>query len=426
MLSPEELEKLTNSIKERGEKMDKAQEEIKSIFAEFKKSNDNKDDGSQDDGINDDKLAKMEKAMATQETLISDLKTEQKKLQIKVNRSGDVPDGDGNSEDPNAVTEKKSWNKFLRTGRESLTEAEFKTLVHCTKDGIVPDKKVLTVGNDTTGGFLAISEFIREIIKEIIEFSPIRAIASVRTTSNESVMQPKRTAVFAALWGNEKGSETETTGLRYGRENIPVHKLRARKDITDEDLVDTEFNLEAELRSEFAEQFAVAEGAAFVAGSGVGRPEGLLEESLIAISDTAASGVLDPDALITTFYELKDGYALNARWLMKRQTIGVTRKLKDNDNQYLWQPGLNGAEQSTLLGKPIVEATDMPTVAAGAKSIMFGDFRRGYQIVDRAGMSMLRDPFTKADDGLTRFFARKRIGGQVKLADALKILRIKA
>ena len=427
-LTAEILQDNMSRLKDMGEKMDTAQEEIKSIFEEFKTANDAKDDGKADDSTNDDKLAKMETAMQKRETEIAELKTLQKKLEIKINRTdGMTGDADGGDEDPNAITEKKSWVKYLVTGRESLSQDEHNTLTHCTKEGEIPKgQKVLTVGNDVTGGYLAISEFVREIIKEIIEFSPIRSIASIRTTANESIMIPKRTAVFAALWGNERGSELETTGLRYGRENIPVHKLRARKDISDEDLTDTEFNLEAELRMEFAEQFAVAEGAAFVSGSGVGRPEGLLEEPDIVITDSAASGVLDSDILITVFYLLKDGYAVNGKWLMKRETIGGVRNLKDSDLQYLWQPGLNGAEQSTLLGKPIVEATDMPVIAAGAKSIMFGDFRRGYQIVDRSGMSMLRDPFTSAEDGTVRFFMRKRLGGQVKLADCLKILRIKA
>ena len=152
----------------------------------------------------------------------------------------------------------KTYDKYLRKGKESLDEME---------------TKVLTVSNDTGGGYLAPPEYVREIVKKVTEISPIRSIARVRQTSARSVQIPSRTGQFSASWVSETGTRSETTGLTYGMEEITAHEEYALVDISEQDVEDSVFNMEAELSTEFSEQFSTAEGPAFVNGTAAGQPE---------------------------------------------------------------------------------------------------------------------------------------------------------
>lgn len=289
-------------------------------------------------------------------------------------------------------------------------------------DDVGPESmKLLSRSDDTTGGFLATPEYVREIIKGVTEVSPLRELCRIRTTSNMSVQVPTRTGTFAAQWTSENATRTETTGLTYGLEDIPAHEMYAMVDITQINLEDSEFDLEGELDSEFIEQFGVTEGAGFITGTGAGQPEGILNNANISTVVSGAAAALTADGLIDLYFDLKTEYARNATFVLARTSIRDIRKLKDTQNQYLWQPGLAGLAPATILDAPYVEATDMPVVAAASTSIAFGDFRRGYTIVDRVSISMLRDPFTQAASGAVRFWARRRVGGQTVLAEAIKL-----
>ena len=319
------------------------------------------------------------------------------------------------------------------------TKAYFDYLRHGTRDEPNPgsealtreEMKALTVGTDPTAGYLAPVEYAREIIKGEVEFSPLRTIARVRPTSRRAVQMPKRTGTFGAVWTAEAGARAETTGLSYGLEEFPTHELYAIVDVSEQMMEDSEFNLEEELRQEFSEQFAVTEGAAFVSGNGAGKPEGLLQHadvaetmsgSAVSIGDSSGQA----DGLIDLYHGLKTAYAVNGTWLLNRATLSEVRKLKDSQNNYIWQPGLASGVANTILGQPYVEVPDMPDVAADANPIVFGDLRRGYVIVDRINLSVLRDPFTQATSGNIRFIARRRVGGQVVLAEAIRKLKVAA
>lgn len=292
-------------------------------------------------------------------------------------------------------------------------------------DGMDPDeRKVLTEGDDTGGGYLAPDDFVTEIIKDTVEFSPLRSIARVRQTGRSVVQVPKRTGVLTAVWADEQELTNETTGLAYGREDLPVSKLKARVDITIEDLEDSAFNIEAELRSEFAEQFGVAEGLAFISGNGVKRPEGILSNSNITSVNSGHASLVQADGLIDLWSDLKSVYASQGRWLFNRKTLGAIRKLKDGNGQYLWIPGLAGGAPATVLDLPYVEMPDMPDIAVDAFPIAFGDFRRGYLIVDRVTITIQRDPFTSGANDIVIFRARKRVGGQVVLPEAIRLQKI--
>lgn len=293
-----------------------------------------------------------------------------------------------------------------------------------TGDLTVDEKKLLTRSDDTTGGFLAPKEFINEIIKGVTELTPIRSVARIRTTTNFSIQIPTRTGQFAAQWVAEMGTRAETDGLRWGLEEIPAHEMYALVDISQQNLEDSGFNLESELNEEFVLQFGVTEGTGFVSGDAAGKPEGFLNNANVETVNSGTSGEVTADGLIDLFFALKTPYALNSTWMMNRLVIRDIRKLKDSGSgtdQYLWQPGLAGLAPATILDRPYLEATDMPVAAAASKSVVIGDWRRGYTILDRLSMAVMRDPFTQATAGAVRFIARRRVGGMTVLPEALKI-----
>jgi len=323
---------------------------------------------------------------------------------------------------PDYGPESKAYFGYLRHGTRDEPNANTAALTR-------EEMKALTVGTDPTAGYLAPAEFAREIIKSEIEYSPLRTIARVRQTSRRSLQMPKRRGTFGAVWTAEAGTRSETEGLSYGLEEFPTHELYALLDVSEQMMEDSEFNLEEELQAEFAEQFAVSEGTAFVTGNGVGKPEGILQNSdvLSTVSGSAAS-IADANGqangLIDLYHDIKTGYALQGWWLLNRATLGAVRKLKDGQNNYIWQPGLANGIPNTILGQPYLEVPDMPDVQANATPIVFGDLRRAYTIVDRISLSILRDPFTQATSGNIRFIARRRVGGQVVLAEAIRRLTV--
>lgn len=306
-------------------------------------------------------------------------------------------------EEDQAYLRKQAFTKLLRAGGKADPTSV-----------LTPEEvKLLSILDNSSAGYLAPTEFVNEIIKSVEEISPVRQAARVMTTSLTAVQIPRRTANAAASWVAESGTISEDTSLQYGLEEIKTHKLAVRVDVTDELLNDSAFDIERELRMEFAEALAQAEGAAFVTGNGVGKPEGLLTNADIASVNSLAAADITASGLIDLYYNQEGEYARNGAWMMKRSTIKAVRQLTDVDGQYLWQPGLQSGQPATLLGAPIFEAVDMPAIAASATPILFGDFRRAYRIVDRVGMQLLRDPFSASTSGQIRWIATKRLGAQV-------------
>lgn len=337
-------------------------------------------------------------------TIIDTLNGRIDELEVKMKRPAQAPGTSGPLSEAKAA-----FLTFARKGAEALTPEQRKSLIR---------------GDDTQGGYLASPEITQEIIKGITEFSPVRRFARVRTTSAKSIQVRKRTASFAAQWTSERGTRSETTGLAYGMEELPAHEMYALVDISLSDLEDSDFDLEAELRSEFEEQFGVAEGTAFVTGNSVGKPEGIMSNDSIGEVVSGAAATITGDGVVALYYELMDAYAQNASWMAKRSTLKAIRQLKDGMGNYLWSPGLAGGIPATILDRPYAEAADMPAIAANAYPLVFGDLRRAYVIADRVRIEVQRDPYTQP--GFVRFHARKRVGGQVVLAEAIKKLKIAA
>lgn len=386
-------------------------------FAEFKKVNDERLENiekGESSAYNDEKLAKLEAKLDSYEEMnqkltVAEQNAEQIKEQVsKIETMVTRPDSGFESKQVDEYL--NAFDSYCRKGLEGLQPDE---------------KKALTVSNDSTGGYLAPPEYVRELLKTITEISPIRSIARVRSTGARSIQIPKRDGQFSAQWVSESGTRSETTGYTVGLEELPAHEMYALVDISEQDLEDTVFDLEAEMQSEFAEQFAKAEGNAFVVGDAVGKPHGFMDHSGVGSVNSGSASAVTADGLISLVHNIKSDYTRNGTFVFNRATLASIRKLKDTAGQYVFQTGmmLGGNMVNTILGHPYVEATDMPSEGSNTFPVAFGDFRRAYMIVDRVNLAVLRDPFTQATTGNVRYIARKRVGGQVVQKEAINKLK---
>ena len=343
--------------------------------------------------------------------------------------------------DGSAIDYKDALGRYEQKGPVGLHTEEMKALHKAVfekwaRQGdegmLVPERKVLTVGDDTTGGYLASSEMSADIVKGIIEFSPVRELAKVRKTSKKSYKQRTRTGTFAAAWASEIGTRTESTGLAYGLKEMPVHELYAYVKISRDDLEDPDFNMEDELQSESSEQFGVAEGTAFISGSGVGKPQGILNGADVGTTNSGHATQLTGDGFVRMYHAIKTPYANRGTWLANRLTLREIRILKDGTGNYIWRPSLADGSPPALLERPYREATDLVAPSSGAtyvasgKPVIFGDLKRAYQIVDRSMMSVIRDIYTAKSTGQVEFMFTRRLDGQVVLAEAVQVLVISA
>lgn len=381
--------------------------DLHEAFAEFKKQNDAslkevKEKGS----ASAERLAKIDSLNET----ISNLEGEIKSIQTAMNRNG----GAGNGGDQDEVAKKQSelMQKYLRKGIESA------------------ELKAMSVDSDEDGGFLVTPAVSSEIVKKVFESSPLRQLASVQSISTDALEILEDLDEAGSGWVGETQARPSTSTPKLKKIVIPVHELYAQPQATQKLLDDAAFNVEAWLAEKVADKFGRDEATAFVSGNGVAKPLGILSYDAgtgfgqVEQVQTAASLTIAADDLIELSYALKEGYKNGAAWLAKRQVIKLFRKLKDTQGRYLWEPGLNGATQSTLLGFPVYEANDMADVAANSLSVGFGNFKSGYQIVDRIGVRVIRDIYSSKPNVL--FYTTKRVGGAVKNFEAIKLLKVKA
>jgi len=398
-----------------------AVEAMAGAFEEFKKVNDTRlaeiEAKGTADPMTEQKLAKIEADLDKFENINQAITQQQKHaegFEAKLNDIETMLKRPANAMEAKEVDlSLKAWDSFMRKGQDNMAPEEV---------------KALTVGTAATAGNLAPAEYVNELIKVISEISPVRSVARVRQTSNKEIEVPSKTATFAAAWTAEGGSRTETTGYTTSLNTIPTHELYALVDISGALLEDSVFDLEAEMNTEFAEQFAKAEGAAFLTGNGTNKPTGILDGSTVASTTAAAAAAIATDDLMDLVHGLQSEYARNAAFMLNRTTLGEIRKLKDTAGQYIFQTGFSGQSglPNTILGHAYVEAVDMADIAAAAKPVVFGDYRRGYMIVDRVALSVLRDPYSQASTGNVRYIARRRVGGEVVLAEAMRALKMAA
>lgn len=289
------------------------------------------------------------------------------------------------------------------------------------------EAKEMSVGSDPDGGYWVTPAASARMLTIIYESSPIRELATVETIGTDSLELPVDEDESDAGWIGETSSRTSNDGTpQVGVQRIPVHEMYAKPKATQKLLEDGSIDVGAWLERKIAEKFARAEATAFVTGNGVKRPRGFASYSAgstrgtIEQVNSGAATTLTFDGLIALVTALKEGYHAGATFLMRRATEGTVLTLKDGQGQYLWRPSVEAGKPNTLLGYPVRQAADMAALAAASLSVAFGNFKAGYTIVDRLGVTVLRDPFSSKP--FVEFYARKRVGADVTNFEALKLL----
>lgn len=312
--------------------------------------------------------------------------------------------------------------------------------IYMRRGGQTPSdvKAAMSVGSDPDGGYSVTPDTSGRIVKKIFETSPMRQVASVVTIGTDRLEGFNDLGEGTAGWVGETAARPATGTAQLGKWEIPVHEMYAFPQATQKLLDDSMFDIEAWLADKTSDKFTRSENAAFLNGDGVLKPRGLMTYPTAATADSSRSwGTFQhiltgtdgtfgtttngTDKLIDLVYSLKAGYRANANFMMSRATIGAVRKIKDGQGNYAWQPSLSALSGGTILGFNVVEAEDMPAMAADSLSVAFGDFREAYQIVDRVGIRVLRDPLTNKP--YVGFYTTKRVGGDAIHFEAVKFLK---
>ncbi|MEM7667070.1 MAG: phage major capsid protein [Pseudomonadota bacterium] len=364
-----------------------------------------------------DLVARQDKAEADIDGLRQDVDEVKARLD-KVSRAASRPAMGGGSV---ASEEVKGFiDGYLRRGRET-------------------EVKSISGTSPSDGGSAVPRQIDAIIARELAEISPIRSIAQVVQTGSAGYRKLVATGGTASGWVSETATRPETDTPQFAEIAPPTGDLYANPAASQSMLDDAGFDLENWLANEIAIEFARAEGAAFVNGSGSDQPEGFLTAPTSAAEDgIRAFGTMQyvgsgdangfdaaPDAkLIDLIHSMKSGHRQGASFVMNSATLATVRKLKTADGAFLWQPGMVEGQPDRLLGYPVIEAEDMPDVAGGSFPIAFGNFRHGYLIAERSATKVLRDPFSNKP--FVHFYATKRVGGKVLDSNAIKLLKIEA
>lgn len=323
---------------------------------------------------------------------------------------------------------KQAHNKYLRRGREELTPDEF---------------RAMSVGSDPDGGYWVTPDTSGRMVTRRRDLSPIRQIAAVQSISSDKLEGTRDIEeVSGGGWVSETGSRSATGTPQIGQWSIPVHEQYENPGATQKMLDDSSVDVEAWLTGKVMDKMARREGQAFVTGTGVGQPRGYASYTTAATADgSRAWGELEhvltgtnggwgaapngSDKLIDLVHKFRPHFRQNLRWVMNRVTLGSARQLKTSDGAYVWLPSMQAGQPSSLLQYPITEAEDTATyTTTGALAVAAGDFQLGYQIVDRIGIRVLRDPYTNKP--YVQFYTTARVGGDVIDFEAIKFLKFAA
>ncbi len=335
------------------------------------------------------------------------LKDDMKVIKAKLNRPHAANNNKPAAENDNSVV--KAFAHFLRTGFDAAPETI---------------RKALTVGADElTGYVLAPEEVSGEFIRNLVEFSPVRALADVRTANSHTVVMPKRLSVTNAKWKGEAVA-SEASEPSFGEMEIGIKELTTHVDLSNWLIEDASADVVGEVSLALAEDFGAKEGKAFVGVSDAAAPSGFMNEATVANTLNGHATNLSADQLIKLMYALPGIYRTRGTWVMNGSTLATIRTLKDGNGNYLWQPSYQAGQPETILGRPVVELIDMPDIGANAFPIMFGDFKAGYRIYDRVAFGVKTNPYLLATEGQVRFHARRRVGAGVVRPDAFRKLKM--
>lgn len=408
--------------------------QIKAAFEQFKEANDQRikalEKGKSDIVLDE----KVDKINAT----ITDLQGQLADVAAKAAARG-LGGGEGGS----AIA--KAAAQFRKERGVDVSDEDYSAYaqglnVYMRRGGNTPASVMaaMSVGSDPDGGYSVTPDTSGRIVQRIYETSPMRQVASVVSIGTDRLEGFNDLGEGTAGWVGETAPRPATATPQLGKWEIPVHEMYAFPQATQKLLDDSMFDIEAWLADKTADKFIRTENAAFLNGDGVLKPRGLLTYPTAATADasrawgtfqhvlTGTDGTFGTttngtDKLIDLVYSVKAGSRANANFMMSRATIGAVRKIKDGQGNYAWQPSLSALSGGTILGFNVVEAEDMPAMGADSLSVAFGDFREAYQIVDRVGIRVLRDPLTNKP--YVGFYTTKRVGGDAIHFEAVKFLK---
>ena len=384
-------------------------------FEHFKETNDQRladiERRGAADVVTSEKLARIEEQLDSNKRVTDT-------LAIKAARS---PLGDAVQASPRSLEHKAAFDSFMRTGD--------------TRRMLKLEEKALSVGSGTDGGYTVPPEVEASVNRLLKAISPIRSIAGIRTVSTSLYKRPFATAGADSGWVAETASRPQTLTPVLAELQFPTMELYAMPAASNTILDDSIVNVEEWLAEEIRIAFALQEGTAFVTGDGINKPKGFLSYTAVAQASwtwgnlgyiaTGVAGAFPAsnpgDKLLDLIYSVKAPYRANGTFVMNRTTQGAVRKMKDGQGNYLWQPAAKPGETPSLMGYAVAECEDMPDIAANSLSLAYGDFSRGYLIVDRAGIRVLRDPYSAKP--YTLFYTTKRVGGGVQDFDAIKLMK---
>ena len=387
--------------------------ELKGAFDDFKAKNDKELEAIKSEkGKLSDSVDKLNEKLGEIDKLKSDLEKELKAAKRP-----------GATEGKDVEAHQKAFGQFLRKGKNEDELADLQ-------------QKAVQVAVDGDGGFAAPEELDTTMLELLRNESPMREVCGSIIIGASGYKKLVNLGGAGSGWVGEIEARPATGTPTIAQLEVYMGELYSNPQATQQSLDDIHFNVEQWLSEEVAREFAEQEGNAFLLGNGTNKPKGILAYDLDAAADkdrvfgklqklvSGAAGSFTGDNLIDLIYSTKKGYRKNAQFMMNTLTLCKARKLKDSEGNYLWQPGLQAGQPSTLLSHAVAENEDMPDAEADANAILFGDFKRGYAVVDRFGTRVLRDPFTNKPN--VGFYTTKRVGGMLLDSNAIKVLALSA
>jgi HK97 family phage major capsid protein len=382
--------------------------ELKAAFDDFKKANDEKLKSKTDDVVMNEKVDRINTAVGDMQgnfqKALDDLNA---KLAAQFAGSGVV--GDIQS-DPEYT---KAFKAHIRKGEVNAA---------------------MSKGTDADGGYTAPIEWDRTITGKLKLVSPIRANARVISISTAGFKKLFTDRAVGSGWVGEVASRPATSTPQIGTLDFIPGEIYANPAVSQQLLDDAAVDIEQWLASEVDMEFARQEGIAFVSGDGANKPFGILTYvtgaanaakhpwGAIPLIVSGATAALTSDGFINLFYDLPSAFRANAKLYMSRSSQAATRKLKDGQGNYLWQPSYAAGQPATIAGETVVEVPDMPSVAANNIAALYGDMDATYLVVDRVGIRVLRDPYTNKP--YVMFYTTKRVGGGVYNPEPMRGLKI--
>ena len=325
-------------------------------------------------------------------------------------------------------------------GRSSTSEQKEAMDVYLRKgdDRALADlqKKAMNSTSDPDGGYLVLPEMEREVDRVVGTLTAMERLARVVRISSRSWQKRVKTSGMSMRRVAEGSGGGESTEPKYAQIEIVVHPAEVEPWVHNATLEDADIDLAADLSQEAGISFAEGGGSEFINGDGVGKARGILQYPIVANASYAwgkigyiASGksgafasVAPADKLVDLVHALKPQYRQGAAFVMNDKTLGVVRQMKDGSGSYyLFQQDPTGQLVGRLLGYPVEVDDNMPDIAANSYSVAFGNFQRGYAVVRRNGITLIRDNVTTK--GVTKFNFTRRFGGGVYNFEAIKLMK---